>query len=236
MKLYIGNNSWRVHTLIGVWKNRKFFQVILRTDADIPSPFFLGLNRSAMANEYLNNKTFETIIDAFQGFKRAKMRHELKLADVKETYHRRKKKYDDEERLCLMTEAESEYGRICGSYKDYQEQLAYAFYILSENIANYYARYSGIESEDAIQEGVLICFDKIDRFDPRKGKAFNYMTTCILNHYRQLYRSVKNYNELKRKYLNHLQERFESAVLRGSAFGSSRTFDVPVEGHIDNWS
>jgi DNA-directed RNA polymerase sigma subunit (sigma70/sigma32) len=189
-----------------------------------------------MAKEYINNKTFEAIIDAFQGFKRAKMRYELKLADVKETYQRRKKKYNDEERLGLMIEAESEYCRICGSYKDYQEQLTYAFYILSEKIANYYGRYNGIDSEDAIQEGVLICFEKIDRFDHRKGKAFNYMTTCILNHYRQLYRSIKNYNELKRKYLNHLQERFESEILRGGSIGRSRTFDVPVEGHIDKWS
>lgn len=188
-----------------------------------------------MANEYLNNKTFETIIDAFQGFKRAKLRQELKLVDVAETYQRRKKKYEDEDRLPIMTDAESELARITVSYKDYQEQLAYAFYILSENIANYYARYSGIDSEDAVQEGVLICFEKIDRFDARKGKAFNYMTTCILNHYRQLYRSIKNYNELKRKYLCHLQERFESSVIRSSSnsFGS-RTFDVPVEGHLDN--
>ena len=26
------------------------------------------------------------------------------------------------------------------------------------------------------------------------------MTTCILNHFRQLYRSARNYNELKKKY------------------------------------
>jgi hypothetical protein len=52
---------------------------------------------------------------------------------------------------------------------------------------------------------VMICFEKIDRFDPRKGKAFNYMTTCILNHFRQLYRTARNYNELKKKYLKHLQ-------------------------------
>ena len=40
----------------------------------------------------------------------------------------------------------------------------------------------------------------MEKFDPTKGKAFNYMTTCILNHFRQLWRTAKNYNELKKKY------------------------------------
>ena len=31
------------------------------------------------------------------------------------------------------------------------------------------------------------------------------MTTCILNHYRQLYRTARNYNELKRKYQDFLE-------------------------------
>jgi DNA-directed RNA polymerase specialized sigma subunit len=68
--------------------------------------------------------------------------------------------------------------------------------------------------DDAIQEGVLICFEKIDRFDPRKGKAFNYMTTCILNHYRQLYRSARNYNELKKKYMVYLSDKFDCVIMR----------------------
>jgi len=53
----------------------------------------------------------------------------------------------------------------------------------------------------------MICFEKVGRFDPnyvgkngQKAKAFNYLTTCCLNHYRQLYRTSKNYLELKRRY------------------------------------
>lgn len=64
-----------------------------------------------------------------------------------------------------------------------------------------------------MQEFVMICFDKMERFDPnyigksgKKAKAFNYMTTCILNHYRQLYRSARNYNELKKKFQASLQQ------------------------------
>jgi spermidine synthase len=38
-----------------------------------------------------------------------------------------------------------------------------------------------------------------EKFDPAKGKAFNYLTTCILNHFKQLYRAARNYQELKRR-------------------------------------
>jgi DNA-directed RNA polymerase sigma subunit (sigma70/sigma32) len=166
-----------------------------------------------MANEYLNNRTFESIIQSFQYHKRQKAKYELIIADLQETHDRRVLKYQDEEKKAPLQENEKYYQEACMNYKDFQEQLAYAFYILSENIANY-AKFNGIDIDDAIQEGVLICFEKIDRFDPRKGKAFNYMTTCILNHFRQLYRSARNYNELKKRYQIFLQDKFESLVLR----------------------
>ena len=77
--------------------------------------------------------------------------------------------------------------------------LAQAFYTLSNNIVRY-AKFSHIDDDDAVQEGVLICFERSEKFDPQKGKAFNYMTTCILNHFRQLWRSARNYHDLKRRY------------------------------------
>ena len=162
-----------------------------------------------MANEYLNNKTFEAIIGSFQHFARQKTKYELIINDVKETHDRRKKKYNDNSRHEILKDNLEEQKIVIHNYKDNQEKLAYAFYVLSENIANY-SKFSGIDIDDAVQEGVLICFEKIDRFDHRKGKAFNYMTTCILNHYRQLYRSARNYNELKKRYAGFLQSKFES--------------------------
>lgn len=168
-----------------------------------------------MANEYLNNRTFESIIQAFQYYKRQRAKYELIVADFKETYERRVAKYGDEAHKARYDEALARQKEAIGNYKDYQDQLALAFYILSENIANY-AKFSGIDIDDAIQEGVLICFEKIDRFDPRKGKAFNYMTTCILNHFRQLYRSARNYNELKRKYHGFLEEKLGSLLIKNS--------------------
>ena len=164
-------------------------------------------------NEYLNNKTFELIIKEFQFYKRKKFRSEFIVNDFKETNDLRQLKYNDDLKKDILLEKEESKIQTIHKYEEYQSQLAYAFYILSENIANY-AKFTGIDIDDAIQEGVLICFEKIDRFDPRKGKAFNYMTTCILNHYRQLYRSARNYNELKKRYHTFLSDKFDKIVIR----------------------
>jgi DNA-directed RNA polymerase specialized sigma subunit len=166
-----------------------------------------------MANDYINNRTFESVIHAFQFFNREKSKYELIIKDLKETSDRRLAKYGDDSKKQFLTEIEKLYKESCENYKEFQNQLAHAFYILSENIANY-ANFTGIDVDDAIQEGVLICFEKINRFDCRKGKAFNYMTTCILNHYRQLYRSARNYNELKKKYRNFISDQFETTIIR----------------------
>ena len=168
------------------------------------------------STEYLNNKTFEVIIGSFQHFKRQKTKYELIIKDVQETHERRKAKYNDGLRYEVLKDGLEKQKIVIENYNEYQEQLAYAFYILSENIANY-SKFSGIDIDDAVQEGVLICFEKIDRFDQRKGKAFNYMTTCILNHYRQLYRSARNYNELKKRYAAYLENTFDTFFQRNIA-------------------
>jgi DNA-directed RNA polymerase specialized sigma subunit len=167
----------------------------------------------SVANEYLNNKTFEAIIQSFQFHKRQKIKYEMIIADLEETHERRMTKYNDNEKKGQLEEHQRLYAQTCVNFKDYQNQLACAFYVLSENIANY-AKFSGIDIDDAIQEGVWICFEKIDRFDPRKGKAFNYMTTCSLNHLRQLYRSARNFNEFKKRYGKHLQDSMDNIMIR----------------------
>jgi hypothetical protein len=156
-------------------------------------------------NEYLNNKTFEFLINSFQESKRQIVRIDMLLSEMSETIDRKKgrkldvsiNKREMETKKSMLTESQT-------NHHSSKQKLAVAFFTLSENIVRY-AKFQLIDADDAIQEGVMICFDKIDRFDPRKGKAFNYMTTCILNHFRQLYRTARNYNELKRKYLNHIQ-------------------------------
>lgn len=158
-----------------------------------------------MSSEYLNNKFFEKIIIQFQNSKREKLRLETLIEDIKITINTKSKKNINF--LSNKEDLKNKEDLYLIANKDHDEakkHLAIAFFTLSENIVRY-AKFQLIDMDDAIQEGVMICFDKINRFDPRKGKAFNYMTTCILNHFRQLYRSARNYNELKKRYLKHVQ-------------------------------
>jgi len=155
-----------------------------------------------MANEYLNNKNFESLISKFITVKRNKVKLETLLEEIKDTEKRTSKRnnFDKPE---SWDSIEKEFIEYLDKYKFLQTELTTAFYLLSENIVRY-RKFNLIDPDDAIQEGVMICFEKVDRFDPDKGKAFNYMTTCIINHFRQLYRTARNYNELKKKYHDHL--------------------------------
>jgi DNA-directed RNA polymerase specialized sigma subunit len=184
-----------------------------------------------MASEYLNNKTFEGIIKRFQTSKREKIKHELIIGDLnkaKKNRSRRKSNKKHHEQACtLLDEKTIQYKQIHIEFIQSQHDLAEAFYTLSQNIVKY-AKFQHIDDDDAIQEGVVICFEKINHFNPEKGKAFNYMTTCILNHFRQLYRSARNYQELKKRYLNYLQNEFEKTIIHNGKIHST-TSVIPVD-------
>jgi DNA-directed RNA polymerase specialized sigma subunit len=153
--------------------------------------------------EYLNNKTFEILIVKFQQSKKEHIKYKMFMDDIIST-EKRTLKRGKYKKPSSWAAIEKKYQVVDFEFSKIQDDLAMAFYTLSQNIVRY-AKFNLIDQDDAVQEGVMICFEKIDRFDPKKGKAFNYMTTCILNHFRQLYRTARNYNELKRKYLDFLQ-------------------------------
>lgn len=177
-------------------------------------------------NEYLNNKTFESLINSLQESKRHSGRLSILVSEISETIERkRERKVDAASSKKILDKKKSMLAESESSHHDSKQKLAVAFFTLSENIVRY-AKFQLIDVDDAIQEGVMICFDKIDRFDPRKGKAFNYMTTCILNHFRQLYRTARNYNELKRKYLHHMQ-----TLEGGSIFKNGKQMFDPNTQH-----
>lgn len=158
-----------------------------------------------MKNEYLNNKFFEKIICEFQDSKREIKKIEILIEDINQTIKNKvERKLNIDFNKEDLLNKKNLYNLAKDKHDNSKQKLAIAFFTLSENIVRY-AKFQLIDVDDAVQEGVMICFDKINRFDPRKGKAFNYMTTCILNHFRQLYRSARNYNELKKKYLKHFQ-------------------------------
>jgi len=167
-----------------------------------------------MSTEYLNNKLFEGVIYHFQQSKKNRAKYELIIEDLSGTAKRKRirKAVTSKDRK-LITQHTKSHKEAMQAHFESQQQLAAAFYTLSENIVKY-ARFNLIDPDDAIQEGVMICFEKIDRFDPRKGKAFNYMTTCILNHFRQLYRTARNYNELKKKYHDFLQQQVNKTIIK----------------------
>ena len=116
------------------------------------------------------------------------------MQDIRETIHRKKiRKVNSSENKKTLRIKEKQLEETQDLHEESRKKLASAFFTMSENIVRY-AKFKLIDADDAVQEGVMICFDKIERFDSRKGKAFNYMTTCILNHFRQLYRTSRNYN------------------------------------------
>lgn len=157
-----------------------------------------------MASEYLNNKNLEKVIISFQKSKRLRTMYSYLLNNINEQKTRNK---EPDSWLHVKTEHQ----KTIENYNEIQKNLATAFYTLSENIVRY-AKFNLIDPDDSVQEGVLICFEKLDRFDPRYGKAFNYMTTCILNHFKQLYRSARNYTELKKKYLDHISKEIQNEI------------------------
>ena len=157
-----------------------------------------------MSTEYLNNKVFEKLIINFQQTKKEKLKYEIFNQDLKKQIENKRKKG-------FLSIPEGQPEKAIKDHFKAQEELAHAFLLLSQNIVKY-AKFSHIGEDDSIQEGVLICFERAEKFDSQKGKAFNYLTTCILNHFKQLYRSARNYQELKRKINELYQRKLEDAI------------------------
>lgn len=74
----------------------------------------------------------------------------------------------------------------------HQAELEMYFDVLASAIVKY-TRFKniGLTRDEQIKELVQISFAKVNRFNPCKGKAFNYFTTVMINQLRQLYRKHK---------------------------------------------
>lgn len=80
-----------------------------------------------------------------------------------------------------------------------------SLWILARNILKL-VKFKGIERAFKDRTGtysrlVAFAYIKMERFDPTKGKAFNYFTTIMLSWLRQEYMTRHNYADLKAKYL-----------------------------------
>ncbi len=156
-----------------------------------------------MKTEYLNNKILEGNIANFKKAKKDKFKYELILGDLTKSVAIREPSIEREQ---LLTLKRLEYNKVVTDFNMLHAQLAAQFLTLAQNIIRY-RKFHFVDTDDATQEFAMICLEKLDYFDPKKGKCFNYLTTCVLNHYRQLYRSARNYNELKKKFHDHLENK-----------------------------
>lgn len=164
-----------------------------------------------MANEYLSNAELEKTIIAFQEIKRDQARYEMIFEDLRCVSPRATARWEP-----VLKVREGEYAALMLEMRALQDHLAILFIRLAENIIRY-RKYKFVDPDDAVQEFVRICFDKLGQFDRRRGKAFNYLTTCIFSHYRQLYRHNRNYEEMKRKYHDHLQSATKGGARRNNS-------------------
>lgn len=157
------------------------------------------------SSEYLNNILFEKHISEFKVARDAMMLFQTLNKDYE--YKIKNNFYIPSS----WSEKNFEYKIAFNKFRETQAILAKDFHMLSSNLVKYvnrFAKTAVLEEDDIVQEGVMICFEKLDRFDPTRGsKAFNYISTVIINSYRQFFRSLNNYNELKKRYLEHLQSK-----------------------------
>lgn len=116
-------------------------------------------------------------------------------------------------------------------YELAEAHLIEAFYILADNIIRAF-KFQLIERDDMMQEGALICLEKLDCFDPNfvtesgnKSKAFNYFTTCTLNHFRQLYRTAKNHKQLQERYFEFLSRGNQDRIFKLMSEAIRRDYD-----------
>jgi DNA-directed RNA polymerase specialized sigma subunit len=164
-----------------------------------------------MSTEYLNNKLLETAICNYLKTRQQKIKMELIMEDLEVSFKKREKNklkqnYNLEEYRKIFLESKI-------NYEIQQSNLANAFYTLAEHLARY-AKDIITDSDDAIQESVLTCFEKIDKFHPNKGKAFSYFTSVMLNSSRQMYRSYKGYKLLKERYKDFLNCKIGETIIK----------------------
>ena len=151
------------------------------------------------ADYYIENKAFEENIANFQKIKKLESRYEFLIEFYQEAIESKKKnKNNADKEKNLLVYFQTEQLKNKAFAHDNKRFLCDQLLLLARRVVQY-TKFNLIDADDAVQESVMVCFDKIDRFFPSKGKAFNYMTTVIWNSLRQLYRSAKSYNEFKKK-------------------------------------
>jgi len=90
--------------------------------------------------------------------------------------------------------------------KTHEEDLVSLFDLLIGNIINSF-RFK-VDPDDARQECFTLVLKTVKNFKPRKGTAFNYFTTIIVNNLKLLYTREKKYNKKIENYIERRKDDF----------------------------
>lgn len=82
----------------------------------------------------------------------------------------------------------------------YQDQLVSLFDVLIQNIIDGFN--FKVDPDDAKQECFALVLKTVKNFKPKKGSAFNYFTTVIINNLKLLYTREKKYNKKIENYMD----------------------------------
>lgn len=165
-----------------------------------------------MKTEYLNNDFLEDTMEIYKKSRLEKVRFETIIEDLRSSIAKRRKN-KKKSVLADIDHYHSEYIRAAGDFDTAQKQLTKSFYTLTERLIGY-CRDIIVDTDDALQEGVCACFEKLNKFTKGKGKAFNYLTTCVMNHFRQMYRGHKSYKLFKERYKEFMSNKFSSVLIK----------------------
>ena len=96
-----------------------------------------------------------------------------------------------------------EFERIIISYQqdpeNYEEELVSLFDLLITNIIESF-RFK-VDPDDAKQDCFALVLKTVKNFKPRKGTAFNYFTTIVINNLKLLYTREKKYKQKIENYI-----------------------------------
>tara|TARA_R110000796_G_scaffold223669_1_gene339924 strand:+ start:154 stop:495 length:342 start_codon:yes stop_codon:yes gene_type:complete len=83
--------------------------------------------------------------------------------------------------------------------ENYENDLVMLFDLLISNIIDSFK--FKVDPDDAKQECFALVLKTVKNFKPRKGTAFNYFTTIIINNLKLLYTREKKYNQKIENYI-----------------------------------
>jgi len=105
-----------------------------------------------------------------------------------------------------------EFEQIILSYQkdpeNYEDKLVSLFDLLIGNIIDSF-RFK-VDSDDAKQDCFTLVLKTVKNFKPRKGTAFNYFTTIIVNNLKLMYTREKKYQQKIDNYINFQKEKLDN--------------------------